>query len=244
MIEIKNLEVAYGKELPVLKDFNLSINSNEITCLLGPSGCGKSSLLNAISGTVQMRSGSIMLGQDVLQQKKHTIGLMPQGYGLIPWKTVFDNCTLPYKIKKKCFSKEELMTLLTALGISNLKDRFPESLSGGQRQRVAIARALFSKPDLLLLDEPFSALDAITKADAWSLFLKTWSQFCCPTLLVTHSLDEALYLGNKIVVMRTGTDNPPVIMNNPHVGKHPENEYSEIFDNIKKILMTGGSYEI
>ena len=245
MIDIKQVSLAYKNQTvyhTVLENMNLSIPAHKITCLLGPSGCGKSSLLGAIGGVIPKIKGDIMLKGQPLNHKTHTVSFMPQGYGLIPWKTLHQNCILPHKIKKQPYDETLLSHILDTLGLTSFAHRYPLSLSGGQRQRAAIARALFLKPDLLLMDEPFSALDAITKEEAWDLFLNAWSELQCPTLIVTHSIEEALFLGHRICVMSASSKNIVKTYDNPHMGIHPSKHEHPIYHDIKRTIGQGGLF--
>ena len=171
--------------------------------LIGPSGSGKSSLLNIVAGNLTHYTGDVHIDAHPIDYKKHHIGFVAQNFGLLPWKTVYQNVLLPLKIKKQPLPTYEarINDILTQLGIAELKNRYPHQLSGGQMQRVSLAKALVMPLDLLLLDEPFSALDAITRERANGLFLKVWQALQPTTLLVTHSIEEAVYLGQKIVIL-------------------------------------------
>jgi NitT/TauT family transport system ATP-binding protein len=210
----------------VVKDLNLGIEDGECLALLGPSGCGKSTLINALAGILPFLSGGAFIDKEgqrtVLSPKTHRIGIIPQGSGLLPWKTVRENCLLPLKIKKETevgqYNKE-LDEIGEALHISNLWSRFPGEISGGQAQRTAIARAFLLKPELLLMDEPFSSLDAITGDEAKELYLALWEKYRPTVFLVTHNIEEALYLGNKIAVMDTDNGNIKHLEDNPYFGQ-------------------------
>ncbi len=243
MVEIKKLGVTYPNGVAALKDVDLSVEKGEILCIIGPSGCGKSTLLSVLGGILKAHSGTVAIEGKPLDVERQTIGFMPQGYGLMPWKTVYKNCVLPYRIKKRPISEVDdrrLDAILASLDLDKMKKRYPRTLSGGQRQRVAIARALFLQPELLLMDEPFSALDAIMREEAQQLFLKTWRQVKCATLIVTHSIEEALYLGHKIVVMRHAPGGVRALMENPLFGREDFREaqtYSALYKAIKVQLM-------
>lgn len=189
----------------VLENIDLEIGSGEIYTIIGPSGCGKSTFLGAIAGLVKGVDGEIFLNGEKICTKKHTIGLIPQHYGLLPWKTVYENIVLAHKIRGFQLSEEkkaaEIEGMLEKLKILPFKKRYPGELSGGQKQRVAIARAFSLKPDLLLMDEPFSALDALTREATRELFLELWRENRATTLFITHDVDEAVALGTKIVLM-------------------------------------------
>jgi len=229
MLVINNVCINYRmkKEIyPVIQNLSLQIEQGEALAILGPSGCGKSTLVNALAGTILTSSGSIDYiknnDRKPLNPKTHKIGMIPQNCGLLPWKTVRENCILPLKIRKEQINekrKQEMQKIYEALDIANLLNRYPKELSGGQVQRAAIARAFILKPDLLLMDEPFSSLDAITREEARELFLKIWEQNKPTTILVTHSIEEALYLGNRILVMGAHMGDIIYQMQNSYFGK-------------------------
>lgn len=206
MIEIKELKVHYKNHKTyerVIGPINLTIEKGDIIAIIGPSGCGKSTLIKALAG-VTTYEGSLLMNGENFNYQKQRIGYIPQGYGLLPWKTVYENCLLPFRVKKMKLTpgkKQHLEQVLETLELSHLVKRYPNHLSGGQRQRVALARAFAMSPELLLMDEPFSALDAIMKDEAVQTFLKIWRTHHCTTLMVTHSIEEALYMGSKILVM-------------------------------------------
>lgn len=247
MIEIKDLTVRYnGKnnETLALDRLNLNINRGEIYTLIGPSGCGKSTFLYVLSGTLKKYEGSVTIDGRPVDPRTQRIGLILQNYGLLPWKNVYKNSILGIKVKDNQRRLDEYGSyILKQLGIDNLLDRYPKELSGGQQQRVAIARAFILKPDLLLMDEPFSALDAITREEIQELFLNIWKQHSVTTVFVTHSVDEALYLGSRIVVFSPSPgrivevlDNPCFMMNNLRY----RNEYYDMSTKLRRILEDRG----
>ncbi len=211
MLTIDNICVSYknkGKPVPVLWNFSLQLKQGEILAVLGTSGCGKSTLIQVLAGMFPTQSGSVtadVCGVNLpLNPKTHKIAVIPQNLGLLPWKTVRQNCLLPLQIHKLTIDDmkyNELEETCRSLKVDSLLERYPRELSGGQLQRVALARAFLQEPDLLLMDEPFSSLDMITRSEAWELFLKIWRQKQPTTILVTHSLEEALYLGKEIAVL-------------------------------------------
>jgi NitT/TauT family transport system ATP-binding protein len=234
MLIIDNISIHYKTKkdiVPVISNLSLQMQQGEALAILGHSGCGKSTLVNALAGTIPIESGRIDYvkekNRQTLNPKLHKIGLIPQNCGLLPWKTVQENCLLPLKIRKEPISskrKQEIANIYDALNISNLLDKYPSGLSGGQAQRASIARAFISQPDLLLMDEPFSALDEITREEARELFLTVWNQIRPTTILVTHSIVEALYLGNTILVMGEHMGDVKYQMQNPYFGQlFPEN---------------------
>lgn len=247
-MNIKNLSVNYcNKEETVaaLGPITLNIEKGEIVVLIGPSGCGKSTLLKVLGGIIKQYDGTITMEEETLDYRKHLISYIPQGYGLLPWKNVYQNCLLPYKIKRIPTTesiKSDLEEILKTLEIDMLKKRYPMALSGGQRQRVAIAKALCYKPDILLMDEPFSALDAIMKEEATALFLRVWEKYRCHTVMVTHSIEEALYLGNKIVILSNSPGKIEKIIENPLFGNpnfRETDDFKQLYHNIWEALRKG-----
>ena len=219
MLEIQNLQVEYNSQPAktiALQDINISIAAGDINTFVGPSGCGKSTLLYVLSGIIKDYNGTIAWHGETIDPKKHRIGLILQNYGLLPWKNVRDNCLLGRKIKDGTAELDDYANeILRELGIDHLLHRYPAEISGGQQQRVAIARAFILKPDILLMDEPFSALDAISREEMQSMFLRLWQQNHVTTVFITHSIDEALYLGSKIVVFSSAPGKIKGIIDNP-----------------------------
>lgn len=205
MIKIKDLSVYYkwqNQDITALENLNIDIESGEIYTFIGPSGCGKSTLLYVLSGINKEYGGEVSIDGRAIDPKTQRIGLILQNYGLVPWKTVYQNAMLGLKIKKDRYGLDDYSSyIFEQLGINDLLKRYPKELSGGQQQRVAIARAFVMRPDLLLMDEPFSALDAITREEIQELFLNIWKEHKVTTVFITHSVDEALYLGSRIVVL-------------------------------------------
>lgn len=221
MLEINNLSVSYNSkriEVRALGPIGMRIEAGEIYAVIGPSGCGKSTLLHVLSKIIQGNQGEVLLNKEVLNPKQHSIGFIPQNFGLLPWKTVRKNYLLSLRIKGKKaegMQNERIEHILSKLNIKSLEDRYPNELSGGQKQRVAIARAFIMNPDLLLMDEPFSALDALTREEAQELFIDLWNQYKTTTLFVTHSIEEALFMGKKIVIMSHSPGTIVEIIDNP-----------------------------
>lgn len=221
MLNINNLTVNYKSNnqiINALGPINMTIAEGDIYAIIGPSGCGKSTLLNVLSGIIKSSTGDVLLNDKSLNPKTHNIGLIPQNFGLLPWKSVQKNCLLSLKIKGvKVDSSltEKIDHIQTKLGINELKDRYPNELSGGQKQRVAIARAFIMNPDILLMDEPFSALDALTREEAQELFINIWNQYKITTLFITHNIEEAIYMGKKIVIMSHCPGTIVEIIDNP-----------------------------
>ncbi len=202
-LSIRDLSLTYvsdAGEVSALSNLSLSVEAGAIYALCGPSGGGKSSLLGAIAGILPYE-GEVLLGGERPSPREHHIALVPQSYGLLPWMTARDNIALPRRLGKPMMPEAETLAVAQTLGIADLLDKYPHQLSGGQCQRVALARAFGTKPDLLLLDEPFSALDVATAERSRELFLSLWKQYPTTTLIVTHSPHEAASLASRTIVL-------------------------------------------
>jgi NitT/TauT family transport system ATP-binding protein len=241
MIAIKDLSVKFeGKkeQVTALYNINININKGEIYTFIGPSGCGKSTLLHVLAGIQKNYTGSVLIDGVEVNPKTQRIGLVLQNYGLLPWKSIYDNALLGLKIKGE--KKEGYENyIFEKLGLESFLKRYPKELSGGQKQRVAIARAFILKPDLLLMDEPFSALDTITREEMQELFLETWKENKVTTVFITHSVDEAIYLGRKIVVMSPSPGRIVEIIDNAAFGLEDlrfRDEYHDMSKRIRKII--------
>lgn len=235
MISIENLSVNYKSDSDVytaISGINLTIPEGGTLAVIGPSGCGKSTLLKAIAGLIPEYEGTIKINGDELNPKKQTIGFMPQNYGLLPWRTVIDNIRLGMKIKRapELLDRKVLKKLMRQLGIEGLGHRYPTELSGGQQQRVALARVFALQPDVLLMDEPFSALDAITREEMQDIFLKLWQKNNVSTIFVTHYVEEALYLGQRIAILSASSGNINRIVDNPLFGGKDIRQNPEFFE--------------
>ncbi len=229
MLKINDISASYrikGEKLPVLRHFSMQLEKGEILAVLGSSGCGKSTLIQVLAGMLTVDSGTVEVADSEtsipLHPKTHKIAVIPQNCGLLPWKTVYQNCLLPLKLHNQKINAEilaELQETCQSLKVDSLLNRYPRELSGGQVQRAALARAFLQNPDLLLMDEPFSSLDEMTRSDAWELFLKVWAQKRPTTILVTHSMEEALYLGQKVAVLDKEKGQLLNQADNPHFGQ-------------------------
>jgi len=210
MLELQNITAGY-KKTAVLNNLNTTCAKNKVYALIGKSGCGKTTLFKAICGFIP-HEGQIFLNGAPLDIKKQRIALLPQKNSLVKWQTLRQNIMLPLKLRG-AFAPSLFNSITRELGITKLLDKYPNHVSGGERQRAAVARAFLACPDLLLLDEPFSALDINTKEDVHKLFLKVLQNRRVTTLLITHDIAEALYLAEKILVLKDGgitacVDNP------------------------------------
>ena len=191
------------QQIAALQDFNLDIREGEFFTLLGPSGCGKSTFLNVLAGLARKSGGSISIDGQPASGINREQGVVFQGYALFPWRTVLQNIEVGLEIRKipKRERRETAEQFLHLVGLAGFGQRYPHELSGGMRQRVAIARSLAYSPSLLLMDEPFAALDAQTREILQSELLRIWEQHKTTIVFITHSLDEAIYLSDRIAIM-------------------------------------------
>ncbi len=205
-LEIDNVVFTYPGRAPVVDGVDWHMQAGEIHCLLGRSGCGKTTLLKLAAGLLAPQSGHIRLrGGELVAPGPH-VGFMFQSPTLLDWHTGIDNVLLPVSLQRRPVPQDaaQAMQLLEQLGIAELAQRYPREMSGGQQSRVALARALILEPPLLLLDEPFAALDAITRAELQDDLLQTCHEHGTTVLFVTHDINEAVYLGDRIALMHGG----------------------------------------
>ena len=211
-----------------LTGIDLDIRAGEFVCLLGPSGCGKSTLLNAIAGFSPPTTGRITVDGRPVTAPGPDRGMVFQEYALFPWMTVERNVAFGLEIKGVLRQRirDTVDALLAQLRLTDFRDRFPKDLSGGMRQRVAIARVLAIDPPMLLMDEPFGALDALTRRDLQDELLRIWAELTKTIVFVTHSIEESIYLADRVVVMtyRPGTMKRivPVTLPRPRDPASPE----------------------
>jgi bicarbonate transport system ATP-binding protein/nitrate/nitrite transport system ATP-binding protein len=195
-------------EYVVLDGVNLTVNEGEFVCVIGHSGCGKTTLLDMVSGFRQPTSGEVRVSGKRITQPGPDRMVVFQNYSLLPWKTAFENIHLAVKAVYPEKSKQEKMEIvrehLAMVGLEDVAQKKPAQLSGGMKQRVSIARALAIYPQVLILDEPFGALDAITKEELQEELLQIWSKHRVTVMMITHDIDEALFLSDRIVMMTNG----------------------------------------
>ena len=224
------------KEVVALRDINLDIPEGQFVCLLGPSGCGKSTLLNAVAGFSLPSSGAITVNGTTVTGPGPDRGMVFQEYALSPWMTVEQNIGFGLEIKgmDKADIAKRVGDLLSMLGLTDFRIRFPKDLSGGMRQRVAIARVLALDSPIMLMDEPFGALDALTRRNLQDELLRIWSELKKTIIFVTHSIEEAIYLADRIVVMtyRPGTVKRDIVVDLPRL-RDPS---SALFNALKREL--------
>ena len=228
------VSVDYGTgedAVPALADISLCVERGTVLALIGASGCGKSTLLRVVAGLVRPTAGTLHADGANVDPRVLRIGFLPQNYGLLAWKTVRENILLGAEIKGEWDEKRKAIfdELVADLGLKDLLTRYPHELSGGQQQRVGLARVFLLAPDLLLMDEPFSALDAITRESMQEVFLSLRKKYAVTTMLVTHYVEEALALAGRIAVMTGTPGRIAEIIDNPFAGDLTHRSTPEFF---------------
>lgn len=200
-----------------LQDICFQVHRREFICVIGPSGCGKSTLIRILAGLDYPTSGQLLLDGEPVEGPSPDRGMVFQGYTLFPWLTVKKNVMFGLRMKGhgKNFAEQEALQWIDLVGLGKFANAYPQELSGGMKQRVAIARALANKPRILLMDEPFGALDAQTRAQMQSYLLQIWRNVDITTLFITHDLDEAIYLADRIIVLGAHPGHIQEIINVP-----------------------------
>ena len=208
ILEIDRVAKTYGAgadAVTAIDEITLTTRPGELLCIVGPSGCGKTTLLRCVSGLMPPTSGTVRLDERVVAAPPRTMALVFQDYSrsLLPWMRIHDNVVLPLKAGRMPRHQRDALAseALASVGLEGHGRKYPWQLSGGMQQRAAIARALAYQPEILLLDEPFASVDAQTRADLEDLLLDVWSRTGLSVLLVTHDIDEAVYLADRIVVL-------------------------------------------
>jgi NitT/TauT family transport system ATP-binding protein len=240
-VKITGLSFAYHKDSPLFQDFNWDIATGERWSIIGPSGCGKTTLLYLLAGLRQPNQGQIAILPENTHGHQLYAGLILQDYGLLPWATAFQNVLLGLKIHKvnHRIGIQTAYHWLLKMGIEAVANHFPAELSGGQRQRVAIARTLALEPDLLLMDEPFASLDTLTRENLLELTLGLWQDRPSTMILVTHNIEEAVFWGQKVLVLNTAPNSHPQILENNSSGfmgyRHTP-QFIALCDRLRKLM--------
>ncbi|MBJ8008593.1 MULTISPECIES: ABC transporter ATP-binding protein [Bacillus cereus group] len=203
ILQFHNVSFHYD-EKPIIDELNASIQDKEFVSIIGPSGCGKSTLFRLITGLEEASTGQI----ELTETKSHPVGYMPQKDMLLPWRTIIENAALPLECQgvEKKEAQVKAKELLHKFGLQGYEKKYPKDLSGGMRQRVSFIRTLLTGGEILLLDEPFSALDALTKASLQEWLFEQWKEWEKTILFITHDVEEALFLSNRILVV----ENQPI----------------------------------
>jgi len=243
MIHAENLALTYSQpkvRVEALSKVSFDLASGESISLIGPSGCGKSSLLFILAGLLQPNIGQVLIDNQTADIFRDS-ALILQDYGLFPWKTVYENACLGLRIRGagKQEQHEIVMPILVKLGLFDFIHHFPGQLSGGQKQRVAIARSLALKPKLLLMDEPLSSLDALTRENLQQFILDIWKDNDLTMVLVTHSIEEAVFLGTRIAVMSDRPGRIIEIIDNPMAGSpgyRQKPEFHQLCSKLRRLL--------
>lgn len=243
MLSIRTLTVEYqtpeGDRLPALGPVTLDIPSGQFVCLVGPSGCGKSTLIKVIAGLQAATTGGVFLHDHPINKPSPRVGLMFQDPTLMPWRTVRDNIGLPLELTGMARATRDSVVdaMLDMLGMTDFASTYPGNLSGGMAQRVALGRVLSQRPEVLLLDEPFGALDAMTREQVSFDLLRAWRRDRQTVLMVTHDITEAVLLADRVLVMsrRPGRiiADVPVSIRRP---RHPEDAFSTDFVEVARTV--------
>lgn len=207
LLELNDVTVSFpspdGSRMTALRDMSLSVEQGELVALVGPSGCGKSTALNVLAGQVRPVSGQVRLAGEPVKGVSPSVGYISQADTLLPWRTVLDNVALAMELRgvEKRERREAARELMARMGLSGFEDNYPRELSGGMKKRAAIARVLAVDPAILMMDEPFGPLDALTKEKLQDEILSLWESTGCTILYVTHDLTEAITLADRVVLM-------------------------------------------
>ncbi len=249
MIEVSDLTFAYSAGHLVFDRFSWRVVAGEAWAVIGPSGCGKTTLLYLLAGLRMPTSGSIRIAGEPLTRPRPTTGLILQDYGLLPWATVHENTALGLRLREFYgpdgrhapanevvgIIAERVSFWLERLDIKSVADKYPGQVSGGQRQRAAIARTLALRPDLLLMDEPFASLDAPTREDLQNLTVELRAEQKLTTIIVTHNIEDAAFLGERILVLAQPPNRAPVIVENPAAGQAGYRAQSAFLDKCNEL---------
>lgn len=248
MISFDGVEKVFpSKNGPVtaVQNVSLDIAPGEFTCFVGPSGCGKTTMLRMVAGLIKPSTGQVSVDAAPVRGPQPKIGIVFQKSVLLPWRTALDNVLLPIEVRRRVTDqdRETARGLLAQVGLAGFEQHYPTQLSGGMQQRVSISRALIQDPDILLMDEPFGAIDALTREQMNRDLNQLWNQTAKTVMLITHSIPEAVYLGKRVVVMGTRPgrvietidiplpdDRPLSILGSP--------EFGELTTHVRELLNT------
>ena len=254
MLEIARLTKVFRQDadrrdggICVIDDVSFAVGQNQFVCLLGPSGCGKTTLLRMVAGLTRPDAGTIRIDGRAVDRPGPDRSLVFQNYGLLPWRTVLGNVEIGLEIRgmKRAERREICRRTIDRVGLSGFEDHYPHQLSGGMQQRTALARAFSKDPKLLLMDEPFAAVDMQTREMLQDELLKIWTAMRTTVLFVTHSIDEAIYLGDRVIVMaaRPGRVKADVATEMPRPRSGADVKVSARFDALRKLIRGALAYD-
>jgi NitT/TauT family transport system ATP-binding protein len=250
-IRIENATKVYATRsgsVHALEGFSLDVEERELVCILGPSGCGKTTLLWSVAGLHALTRGSIVLGdEEITGPRPDKIGMIFQEANLLPWRNLQRNIELPFELKKEKPNRDRVDALLDEVGLAGFEGKYPRELSGGMQQRASIVRALAQDPEVLLMDEPFGALDAFTRDEMNLLLMRLWEEARKTILFVTHNVSEAIFIADRVVVMTARPGRLARIFDielpRPRtVEMQFEPEFVDIVREIKSVVETGGKH--
>ena len=238
MIEIEGLSFTYGPDRQVFEGLTHRFEEGRLHSVIGPSGCGKTTLLYLVAGLLAPDSGRLLLKGEAPVKGREKTAVILQDHGLFPWKTVYENMALGLRLRRisRRSEGERIARVVGELGLSGLERSYPAQLSGGEKQRLAVGRSLVLEPDLLLLDEPFSALDAMTREQLQDRLLEIHAEHRLTILLVTHSIEEAAYLSDRIHVMDRSGGMTVTANRTPGAGDRKTSEFFERCVEVRRIL--------
>lgn len=224
---------------PIIKDINLKIKTHEFICILGHSGCGKSTMLNLIAGFIQPDEGSIYVDGQMITGPSKERGVVFQEHALFPWYSVLKNVTFGPVVQGVDEKKavEIAQTHLRKVGLEKYANHYPEELSGGMKQRVGIARALAAEPKLLLMDEPFGALDVFTKESLRKELIEIWMELKTTIIFITHDISEAVYLADRVIVMKNGSIAKDLHIDLPRPRKYHQERFGDLVFELEQVLV-------
>lgn len=243
---VSHTYVSPNRRTEALSGVTLEVAAGEPIALIGPSGCGKSSLLKMIAGLRFPSEGTISVGGEPIGRPRRQTALILQDYGLLPWKSVLDNAALGLTISGvgRTAARERARNALNVVGLSDFEKSYPSQLSGGMAQRLAIARAIAVDVDLMLMDEPLSALDSLTREDLQGVLLDLWRERGFAQILVTHSIEEAVFLGRRIVLMTPRPGRIHRVVDNPGMGDREYRQMPEFYRvcaELRELLLEEGA---
>ena len=236
-LEIENLCIEFENKI-IVKDINLKVNKGELVSIVGVSGTGKSTIFNAVAGLISPKYGNIYLNKENIVNKKGKVSYMLQKDLLLPFRTTIDNIALPLLIKgvNKEDAYKKINNYIDKFGLKNQEFKYPNKLSGGQRQRAALLRTYMFSSDMILLDEPFSALDFITKKNIHKWYMDIRKELNLTTLLITHDIDEAIYLSDKIYILASNGEYS-TLSKEIEINLENRDNTSPEFNNIKRKIL-------